>query len=158
MRLTLLTGLLCLSLISCERATNSCQRAWWDARMVLIAPVNIPLSIGAAVGEDLTSPPWGLNQLKAITWTPLFTLGRHGSLLVFHGIDLAVFPLYLPFGPEPFRLYQTDTFPMPIDPEQERYLWHCVGNALSVSVVAVAKGLSTAALVALQILTAGLFL
>jgi hypothetical protein len=158
MRLTLLTALLCLSLLSCERVIISCQRAWWDARMVLVAPLNIPLSIGEAVGEELASPPWGLNQLKAITLTPLFTLGRHGSLLIYHCLDLAVFPLYLPFGPEPFRLYQTDTFPLPIDLEAEQSLWHTVGTTLGVSVVALAKGLSAAALVVLNLLTVGIFL
>ena len=98
------------------------------------------------------------DMTELIGGTPLFTLGRHGSLLIFHCVDLVAFPLYLPFGPEPFPLYQTDTLPMPIDPEQERHLYHCLGTALSVSVVAVAKGLSTAALVALQILTAGMLL
>lgn len=144
-----------LTLAGCENMKTSSRRVLLDLRMIAVAPVNISANLGKEMGQELVSPPWVLNQAKALTWTPVFGLARHGCYTLLHTADAAVYPLYLPFGAEPWTVYDTDTFPFPIDAERESQFWDSVGDTLSVSIVAVGKFFAMFGYALLKIFTLG---
>jgi hypothetical protein len=106
-------------LCGCQAVKQSTARFGKDLLVVAVSPVHLPVAMVSDVcGAE---EPSDLHPVMAIVQLPLSGL-KHLLFTLAYAGDALLYPLYLPFGLEPWDLYVIDGFPFTVNHAEEEVI------------------------------------
>jgi hypothetical protein len=103
----------------CQAVKTSTRRLGKDLAVVVTSPIHIP--VAAATDVAGSEKPGELNPISAPILLVL-GLAKHSYFTLAYAADAVLYPVYLPFGAEPWDLYTMDAFPYTINHSTEEVM------------------------------------
>ena len=97
--------------VQSEGLNTGAARATRSARILVTAPAPVVTNPVRSTGNYVQSHPWP-QSLAVVPFQYPLSLVKNVSYVALHGVDYALSPLYMPFGPGPAQIYDWDAYPV----------------------------------------------
>ena len=111
----ILVSLLLASAVSCRQVEQSSLRFSKDIFVVATAPANLPVAAVRDTYKWAGEDEWLVGSALFIPVLAINLL-KHSFVVLTYAVDAPFYPIYMPLGLRPMRIYTIDDFPYTTDP------------------------------------------